>query len=258
MSVREINRGACWLAGIVSAFAAILNVSAFGVERSGQTTEQEDSLSRSLELFEAMSQRAIEVRFIPQSAAQSVVFLKNLTDKALDIQLPEVFGAVHVLAQIGGGYGGGGFGAGGLGGGGQGFQQGGAGLGGGGGGGQGLGGGFGGGFGGVVVGSMGRLMAVAWEGEAVSTVVEDLEEAVSSASNLERLGSSQSIPSAWNMGKRTPIRGWSISWWHWRKSTTTQQLHSYVNDWGQGVFRKILRKQRPGIWPTVSVGKNFG
>lgn len=147
MSVREINRGACWLAGMVCACTVIPNVCLLGVEKSGSTTKQEENLGSSLELFEAMSQRAIEVRFIPQSAAQAVVLLKNLADRPLDIQLPEVFGAVHVLAQVGGGYGGGGFGGGGLGGGGQGFQQGGAGLG-GGGGGQGLGGGFGGGLGG--------------------------------------------------------------------------------------------------------------
>ena len=156
MSVREINRGASWLTGMVCWFTVVPNVCSLGVERSGQATEQPESPSSSVELFDAILQREIEVRFIPQSPAQAVVFLENLADKPLDIRLPETFGAVHVLAQVGGGYGGGGFGAGGLGAGGlgagglgaggQGFQQAGAGL--GGGGGQGLGGGFGGGLGG--------------------------------------------------------------------------------------------------------------
>lgn len=146
MRVRGVKQGWWWLSGLICASLTIPDVLLMGVEKSGPGSHQPESPSSSVELFEAISQRAVKVRFIPQSPAQAVVFLENLEDKPLDIQLPETFGAVHVLAQLGGGYGGGGFGAGALGAGGQGFQQGGAGL--GGGGGQGLGGGFGAGLGG--------------------------------------------------------------------------------------------------------------
>ncbi len=143
------------LAGLLSAFALMPTAWVAGVERNEQANQREDSSNSVVELFDGMSQRVIEVRFIPQSAEQAVVYLKNTDDKPLDIELPDAFGAVHVLAQVGGGYGGGGafgagglgaggLGAGGLGAGGQGIAQGGAGL---GGTGQGLGGGFGAGAG---------------------------------------------------------------------------------------------------------------
>lgn len=112
-------------------------------------SNQPADASRPLELFQAISSGAIKVRFIPQSAAQAVIYFDNPGNEPMDLQLPTVFGAVHVLAQVGGGFGGGGFAGGGQGlgaaGGGQfgGAQLGGGGL----GGGQGLGGGFGGGGG---------------------------------------------------------------------------------------------------------------
>lgn len=112
-----------------------------------------------LELFQAISTGAIKVKFIPQSAAKSVIYFDNPGPEPVELQLPPVFGAVHVLAQVGGGYGGGGFLGGGQGAGGLGAGQlGGGGLGGGGlGGGQGLGGGFGagGGVGGLGAGGLG-------------------------------------------------------------------------------------------------------
>lgn len=101
--------------------------------------------SQPTDLFAAMASGAVQVKFIPLSSEKANVQIKNPGNAAIDIRLPNAFGAVHVLAQAGG-YGGGGLGGGGLGGGGLG----GGGLGGGGGfggggGGQGLGGGFGGG-----------------------------------------------------------------------------------------------------------------
>lgn len=105
-----------------------------------------------VDMFTAIENGTIEVRFIPKDATQATVLFENKSDKPLSIQLPEVFASVPVLAQGfggglgggGGGLGGGGLGGGGIGGGGGGNQGGGGGFGGGGLGGGGLGGGGGG------------------------------------------------------------------------------------------------------------------
>jgi hypothetical protein len=96
----------------------------------------------SVEMFAAMEEGQIEVKFIPKDSTEANVLIKNKTDKPLNVQLPEAFAAVPILAQFGGG----GFGGG---------QQGGGGFGGGGGGNQGAGGGFGGGGGGGFGGGAG-------------------------------------------------------------------------------------------------------
>ncbi len=98
------------------------------------------------EMFSAMEQGAIKVELIPKDATQASIFVTNLSEEALAIEMPEAFVGVPVLAQAGGfGNGGGqqgGFGNQGGGGGGQGQQGGNQGFGGGGGQGQ-QGGGFG-------------------------------------------------------------------------------------------------------------------
>ncbi len=96
------------------------------------------------ELFDAMKNELVEVKFIPLGTDNANVLVKNKTKLPLQVRLPEAFAGVPILGQ---GFGGGG---GGLGGGGQGGGGGGlGGGGGGGGGGQALGGGGGGGgFGG--------------------------------------------------------------------------------------------------------------
>ena len=86
-----------------------------------------------IDLFEAIDEGQVEVTFIAKSASRGRVLIKNKTNEKVNLQLPEAFAGVPVLAQ--------GFGGGGRGGGGGGF-------GGGGGGNQGTGGGFGGGGGG--------------------------------------------------------------------------------------------------------------
>ena len=92
-----------------------------------------------VDLFDGIDNGAIEVQFIGLSSEKANVIVKNVSEKPLAIEMPEVFAGVPVLAQ-------GAFGAGGgqgIGGGGQGF--GGGGQGGTGGRNQGVGGGFGGG-----------------------------------------------------------------------------------------------------------------
>jgi len=102
---------------------------------------------KQVEMFQAIKDGQLEVRFIPRNAKEGNVLIKNLTKQPLNVILPEGFAGVPaVLAQPGGLGGlGGGLGGGGLGGGGLGLGGGGLGLGGLGGGTQGVGGGFGGG-----------------------------------------------------------------------------------------------------------------
>ncbi|MBX7168548.1 MAG: hypothetical protein K1X74_19580 [Pirellulales bacterium] len=91
-------------------------------ERTNDDAEQ-------LELFAAIKAGQVDVKFIPRNDKQARLLVKNLTDKPINVRLPDAFAGVPVLNQFGGGGGG----AGGAGGGG---------------GSQGVGGGGGGGFGG--------------------------------------------------------------------------------------------------------------
>jgi hypothetical protein len=97
-----------------------------------------------VEFFQAMEEGQVDVKFIAKSDRAARILITNKTQQPIDLQLPEAFAGVPVLAQIGGG----GFGGGGRGGAGGGF-------GGGGGGGQSVGGGFGGGGGGLGGGGLG-------------------------------------------------------------------------------------------------------
>ncbi len=103
-----------------------------------------------VELFQAMDDGQVDVKFIAKSDRAARVLITNKTNQPLNVQLPAAFAGVPVLAQFGGGggrggggFGGGGRGGGGFGGGGGGQQSVGGGLGGGGLGGGGLGGGGG-------------------------------------------------------------------------------------------------------------------
>ncbi len=127
------------------AMASLLSSSASAASPS--SSKNSDAVKA--DLFDAMESKQISVRFIPIDSSRANVVFKNESDEPIQVRLPRTFAAVHVLGQLGGGFGGGGFGGGGGGlGGGGGFGGGGLGGLGGGGGGQGLGGGFGGGGGG--------------------------------------------------------------------------------------------------------------
>jgi len=97
-----------------------------------------------LDLFDAIDQGLVDVKFIAKSSTKGRLIVTNKTDKPVDVLVPEAFAGIPTLHQFGGGGGGGGGGGFGGGGGGGGGQQG---VGGGGGGGRG-GGGRGGGGGG--------------------------------------------------------------------------------------------------------------
>ena len=89
-----------------------------------------------VDLFEAIANKQIDVKFIPKDSTQAKVTIENKTDKPLSVKLPAAFAAVPVLAQapaagagragrttqqqpqpMGGGFGGGGMGGGMMGGG---------------------------------------------------------------------------------------------------------------------------------------------
>jgi hypothetical protein len=90
-----------------------------------------------VDMFQAMKDGRVEVRMVPKDVEGGRVLFTNKTDQPITLKLPDAFGGVHVMAQMGGGMAGGiGQGAGGaFGGGGMsgGMGGGGGGLGGGGG-----------------------------------------------------------------------------------------------------------------------------
>ena len=108
----------------------------YAAELDKATRGSSAPLAKSVELFDGMKSGDLDVRFIAKNDREAQLIIKNTLKQPVNVDLPDAFAAVPVLAQIGGGGGGFGGGGGGAGGG----QQA-AGGGGGGGGGGGLGGG---------------------------------------------------------------------------------------------------------------------
>lgn len=54
-----------------------------------------------VELFKGMESGQLEVKFIPRDEKQGRILLANKAGKPINVQLPETFGAVPVLAQFG-------------------------------------------------------------------------------------------------------------------------------------------------------------
>ncbi len=137
--------------------ATVLQAATADAAKRGRRTREE---ATKVELFSAMDEGTIEVRFIPKDVTSATVLVANKTDKPLTVELPDAF--VAVLAQFGGG------GMGGMGGGGMGGM---GGMGGGmGGGGQAMGGGMGGMGGGM--GGMGGGMGGMGGGGMMSVMPE--------------------------------------------------------------------------------------
>ncbi len=157
MSVHKVTLSAA-LVGMLFA-SAMSQRMANGADRDG-AAESAATKFEKVELFEAMKNGTIDVKFIPADSRSANVIIKNKTDKPLTIKLPDAFAGVQVLAQMGGmGMGGGmggGMGMGGMGGG-MGMGGGGQSMGGGMGGMGGMGGGGMGGFGGGGMGGMGGM-----------------------------------------------------------------------------------------------------
>jgi hypothetical protein len=130
--------------------AAVIGCSltALATADDARPAKEEVAKPRTVEMFKAIDDKEIEVKFIPKNSKGATVLVKNLTDKPLSVKMPEAFASVPVLAQAGFG--------GGVGGGGGGVQAGGGGF---GGGGMGMGGGGmgGGGFFNVAPEKVGKI-----------------------------------------------------------------------------------------------------
>lgn len=78
-----------------------------------------DKPGEAIGLFDAIQKNQVHVKLIPLSSDRANVNIQNLTDRAILLNLPDVFGAHHVHAQFGGqglaGQGGAGVGIGGAG-----------------------------------------------------------------------------------------------------------------------------------------------
>ena len=74
--------------------------------------------TEALDLFQAIDDGLVDVKFVARSDSKGRLVMTNKTDQPIDVEIPEVFAGVPVLSQFGGGGGGFGGGGGGLGGGG--------------------------------------------------------------------------------------------------------------------------------------------
>ena len=111
------------------------------LSESQSQTDQEQEVETP-DIFQAIDDGLIDVKFVARSATKGRLVLTNNTAEPVDVIIPEAFAGVPVLRQFGGGGGGFGGGGGGFGGGGGGGNQGVGGGGGRGGGGRGGGGRF--------------------------------------------------------------------------------------------------------------------
>jgi hypothetical protein len=60
-----------------------------------------------VDMFKAMDNGDIDVRFVPKDSREAKLTIRNKTDRPLNVKLPEAFAGVPVLAQVGGGAAGG-------------------------------------------------------------------------------------------------------------------------------------------------------
>src|SRR5512135_1833292 len=92
-----------WLS--VCAVAAMLFVvPSLLLAGDGATAKKDDAAkAETVEMFQAVKDGQIAVKFIPKSSLQANVLIENKTDKPLSVKLPDAFVGAPVLAQFGGG-----------------------------------------------------------------------------------------------------------------------------------------------------------
>jgi hypothetical protein len=86
-----------WLALLV--LPAVL----LSAERRAVKSAADVQPAATVEMFAAMKSRDIDVKLIPKDDTESRVIIKNNTQKALSVKLPDAFAGVPVLAQRAGG-----------------------------------------------------------------------------------------------------------------------------------------------------------
>jgi hypothetical protein len=109
-----------WLSLSLVAGLLLIPAMLMAGEKKMQTSGPYNPKDATVEMFDAMKDGKIAVKFIPKDSTQANVLIENKTDKPLNVKLPEAFAGVPVQAQIGGfGAGGGGRNGGGRNGGGR-------------------------------------------------------------------------------------------------------------------------------------------
>jgi len=97
-----------WLrVGLLTSLLALPGL-LLAADRSVKNLRKPNPNDRTVEMFEAIESKEIEVKLIPKDDTESRVLIKNNTKKPLNVQLPDAFAGRPVLAQVGGGLGGGG------------------------------------------------------------------------------------------------------------------------------------------------------
>jgi hypothetical protein len=103
-----------WLrVGLLTSLLALPGL-LLATDRSVKNLHKPNPSDRTVELFEAIEAKEIEVKLIPKDDTEARVMIKNNTKKPLNVKLPDAFAGRPVLAQIGraGGASGGGSGGG--------------------------------------------------------------------------------------------------------------------------------------------------
>jgi hypothetical protein len=91
-----------WLVRLgVCAAAAAIPVLAAASDRVKGASERIDPKQESVELFAGIEKGQLEAVLIPKDSSECRVMVKNLTDRPLNVLLPEAFAGVPVLAQQG-------------------------------------------------------------------------------------------------------------------------------------------------------------
>ena len=99
--MRTTNRG--WLSFWTLALILILPILAAAGDRAVQPNGPYNPNDQTVEMFQAMKDGQIAVKFIPKDSKQANVMIENKTDKPLNVKLPDSFAGTPVLAQFGGG-----------------------------------------------------------------------------------------------------------------------------------------------------------
>jgi hypothetical protein len=96
-----------WLSSFAAvAVLAIVPFLMAAGDRDARKNANDNANAESVEMFKAIEDGQIAVKFIPKDSSQAKVLIENKTKKPLSVKLPDAFAGVPVLAQNFGGGGG--------------------------------------------------------------------------------------------------------------------------------------------------------